>query len=75
MTLPRVNVGHVVGQVVLIADPRRRNGFEVNLISLRPLYKRDTFYEAFQPYNHLLDVLPGLKADLSVTCLRRRGFP
>ncbi|MCE3223104.1 MAG: hypothetical protein K0S58_1284 [Nitrospira sp.] len=30
MTLSRVNAGHVVGQVVLIADQMRKNGFEVS---------------------------------------------
>ena len=29
MSLPRVNAGHVAGQAVLIADQRRKNGFEV----------------------------------------------
>ena len=29
MSLSRVNAGHVAGQVVLIADQRQKNGFEV----------------------------------------------
>lgn len=30
MSLSRVNAGHVAGQAVLIADQRRKNGFEVS---------------------------------------------
>ncbi len=30
MTFSRVNAGHVAGQAVLIADHRRKNGFEVS---------------------------------------------
>lgn len=30
MNFSRVNAGHVAGQAVLIADQRRKNGFEVS---------------------------------------------
>ncbi len=30
MSLSRVNAGHVAGQAVLIADQRRKNGFELS---------------------------------------------
>ena len=38
MSLSRVNAGHAAGQAVLIADQKRKNGFEVGGREMKTFY-------------------------------------